>query len=274
MGILDRLLGRASHALDLDEGRKGDGRRNDARISPDPAPGQPRAQHSPTVSARDPYSPPPAHAPNAGASRADRGAIARYDYLLRTGDQRQIEQMHRDGFSRLGAEQRGRVRDRMNAELPPTARPASASADDLARAAGRAEGARPGRMRGTLSRVRGGGIAGTAAGVLGVVAAGAVGSAVAAPLLEQAATFGVDFDALAQSVDVEAIAAEGMAAVSDGVTGAADGLTGPADGLIGEADDLIGTAGDTVSGLGDAVGEWGQRLGDLGIPGVRDLFGR
>lgn len=267
MGILDRLLGLASQALDLDEGSKGDGRRKDARISPGPAPGQPRAQHSSTASARDPYSPPPAHAPNAGASRADRGAIARYDYLLRTGDQRQVEQMHRDGFVRLSAEQRGRVRDRMNAELPPAARPASASADDLARAAGRAESVRPGGMRGILSRVRGGGLAGTAAGALGVVAAGAVGSAVAEPLLEQAAAFGVDFDALAQSVDIEAIATEGMAGVSDGITGAADGL-------IAEADGVIGTAGDTVSGLGDTVGEWGQKLGDLGIPGIRDLFGR
>lgn len=275
MGKLTKLIGMAARALDLDDsGREG---RSDQR-SAQPQAASRRSTASPVPprpTVHDPYAPPPARptgqdvsaAPTArgvatgAASDADREAIARYDYLLETADPRTVEQIHREAFARLTPSQRAQVQERMNTELSPGERPASSSVDDLARAAGRTEAARPGRMRGLLSRVRGGGAAGmvggAAVGVLGVVAVGAVGSAVAGPLLEQAAGLGVDFDALAQGLDVEAIAS---------------GLGGEE--LAGAAEGLLGSAGETVSGLGDAAGEWGQRLGDLGIPGIGDLFSR
>lgn len=260
MGRLNRLLGMAAKALDLD-----DGDRRDQRSAPQDhfsaaAAPEDRTARQP---AYDPYTPPPAGA-SRGSMRgtdADCVAIARYDYLLRTADPHRVEQIHREAFERLTPGQRAQVRERMDAELAPGERPTSSSPGDLARAAGRTEAARPGRMRGLLSRVRGMGpagvLGGAAVGALGVVAVGAVGSAVAAPLLEQAAGLGVDFDALAQGVDLEAIAS-GLGA--EELTGAAEGLAG--------------SAGEAVSGLGDAASEWGQKLGDLGIPGIGDLFGR
>lgn len=272
MGKLNRLLGMAARALDLDEsGSRTD--RNVSRGQTSPAPGRPQPANdrysspsSPQTS-RDPYSPPAAGASGAASraagsgSDADRAAIARYDYLLETADPHRVEQIHREAFARLTPTQRAQVQERMNTELAPGERPASSSPEDLARAAGRSEAARPGRMRGILSRVRGfgaaGAVGGAAVGALGIVAVGAVGSAVAAPLLEQAAGLGVDFDALAQGVDVEAIAS---------------GLGGEE--LAGAAEGVLGSAGETVSGLGDTASEWGQRLGDLGIPGIGDLFGR
>lgn len=260
MGKLNRLLGMAAKALDLD----GDNRESTSRAPHQPRTSQPYAPPS----AGDTYSPPAPHGryapPPAGARQgtdADRAAIARYDYLLQTADPHRVEQIHREAFATLTPEQRARVQQRMTAELAPGERPASSSPDDLARAAGRTEAARPGRMRGLLSRVGGFGAAGVvggaAVGALGVVAAGAIGSAVAAPLLEQAAGLGVDFDALAQGVDLEAIAS-GLGA--EELTGAAEGL--------------MGSAGEAVSGLGDTASEWGQKLGDLGVPGIGDLFGR
>ncbi|WP_431073740.1 cation-transporting ATPase [Microbacterium phyllosphaerae] len=275
MGKLTKLIGMAARALDLDDGGR-DGRNDSRSAQPQAAPSHAHASPvPPRRPAHDPYSPPPArptgqattvprsaHPDRTGsASDADRAAIARYDYLLETADPRSVEQIHREAFARLTPAQRAQVQERMNTELAPGERPASSSVDDLARAAGRTEAARPGRMRGLLSRVRGGGAAGmvggAAVGVLGVVAVGAVGSAVAGPLLEQAAGLGVDFDALAQGLDVEAI--------TSGIGG---------EELAGAAEGLLGSAGETVSGLGDTAGEWGQRLGDLGIPGIGDLFSR
>ena len=259
MGKLDRLFGMAAKALDLDGGDRREQRPSAQDRRPSPASTD---RYAPPP-AHDPYAPPPAGGPR-GATQgtdADRAAIARYDYLLQTADPHRIEQIHREAFARLTPEQRAQVQQRMDAELSPGERPASSSADDLARAAGRTEAARPGRMRGLLSRVGGlgaaGVVGGAAVGALGVVAVGAVGSAVAGPLLEQAAGLGVDFDALAQGVDLEAIAS---------------GFGGEE--LAGAAEGLVGSAGETVSGLGDTASEWGQKLGDLGIPGIGDLFGR
>lgn len=260
MGKLDRLFGMAAKALDLDGGDRREQRpaSHERRSSPAPS-----GRNTPS-SAHGRYAPPPAPgaAPRAPhGTDADRAAIARYDYLLQTADPHRVEQIHREAFARLTPEQRAQVQQRMDSELAPGERPASSSADELARAAGRTEAARPGRMRGILSRVGGFGAAGVvggaAVGALGVVAVGAVGSAVAGPLLEQAAGLGVDFDALAQGVDLEAIAS---------------GLGGEE--LAGAAEGLVGSAGETVSGLGDTASEWGQKLGDLGIPGIGDLFGR
>jgi hypothetical protein len=184
--------------------------------------------------------------------------------LLQTADPQRVEQIHRDAFARLTPLQRQLVEARMRDELAPDERPRSSSPEDLARAAGRAEAMRPGRMRGLLSRVRGAGAGGAAVaaggaavGLLGVVAGGAVLSTVAGPLLEQAANIGVDFGALAEGIDIESLAA-GIDVES----------------LAGGAGDLMGSAGEAVSGLGEAAGGWGERLGDLGIPGIGDLFGR
>lgn len=277
MGKLTRLIGMAARALDLDESGSRTGRSGSQAGSTPPAPERRPSAHDryappPAAgqSGHDPYAPPPAgrapaDRPRVGgakaASDADRAAIARYDYLLETADPHRVEQIHREAFSRLTPDQRALVQERMNSELAPGDRPASASPHDLARAAGRTEAARPGRMRGLLSRVgRGGaavGVGGAAVGVLGVVAVGAAGSAVAAPLLEQAAGLGVDFDTLAQGIDVESIAS---------------GLGGEE--IVGAAEGFVGAAGETASGLGDSASEWGQRLGDLGIPGIGDLFGR
>ncbi|PRA82847.1 cation-transporting ATPase [Microbacterium sp. MYb66] len=302
MGKLSRLIGLASEALDKNtgSGRSGhsaEGSRStdwggmlrgavdavrgpvDPASSPEQARSTPRDPYAPPASpgagarrssgapsSADPFAPPAPGAPRAPqtASDADRAAIARYDYLLQTADPHRVEQIHREAFARLTPAQRTLVEARMRAELAPGERPHSSSPDDLARAAGRAEAMKPGRMRGLLSRVRGagaGGVAvaagGAAVGLLGVVAGGAVLSTVAGPLLEQAASLGVDFGALAEGVDVESLAA--------GVD---------VESLTGGAGDLMGSAGETVSGLGDAASGWGERLGDLGIPGIGDLFGR
>jgi hypothetical protein len=249
MSTFSRLLGLATEALDK------------------------RTGTSRSTAPADAYLPPPAAAPRGsraastgsrGASASDRAAIARYDYLMKTADPQHIEQIHRDAFARLTPEQRMQVESRMREELGPAERPRSASPDDLARAAGRAEAMRPGRMRGLLARVKGGGAGGAAVaaggaavGVLGAVAGGAVLSTVAGPLLAQASELGVDFGALAEGVDVESLAA--------GVD---------LDTVTGGASDLLGTAGDAVSGLGETATGWGEKLGDLGIPGIGDIFGR
>lgn len=300
MGKISRLIGIASEALEKNAGtgrgsqppagsRPADGHRStdwsgmlrgavDAVRGPSGA--QPDGAASPSGSASqtppagDPYAPPPAGAAGAvpraastGAgvgSESDRAAIARYDYLLQTADPQRVEQIHRDAFARLTPQQRRLVEERMRSELPAGERPRSPSPEDLARAAGRAEAVRPGRMRGLLSRVRGSGsggaagmAGGAAVGILGAVAGGAVLSAVAAPLLEQAAGLGVDFTALAEGVDLEALAS--------GVD---------VDALTGGAEEMLGSAGETVSGLGETATGWGERLGDLGIPGIGDVFGR
>jgi hypothetical protein len=234
--------------------------------APPPSPGERARPTGAAPSSSNPYAPPAPGAPRASqtATDADRAAIARYDYLLQTADPQRVEQIHREAFARLTPEQRTLVEARMREELAPTERPRSSSPDDLARAAGRAEAMKPGRMRGLLSRVRGadaGGAAvaagGAAVGLLGVVAGGAVLSTVAGPLLEQAANVGVDFGALAEGIDVESLAS---------------GLD--VEGLAGGAGDLMGSAGDAVSGIGDAASGWGEQLGNLGIPGIGDLFGR
>lgn len=297
MGKLSRLIGLAADALEKQGGssgsRPGDGSRGtdwtgmirgavdsvrgaadpSPRAASQPGPSAPPAAGSAPASpapsrsvSSGSYAPPPA--PGAPAPRdgtdADRAAIARYDYLMQTADPRRIEQIHHDAFARLSPQQRAQVEARMHQEFAPGERPRSASPEDLARAAGRAEASRPGRMRGVLSRVGGvgaGGAAvaagGAAVGLLGVVAGGAVVSAVAAPLLEQAGALGVDFTAMAEGVDLEAIAA--------GVD---------VEAFTGGAEDLLGSAGDAVSGLGETATGWGERLGDLGIPGIGDLFGR
>jgi len=261
-GAVDAVRGQGDPGHTSSQGRPSP----DDAYAPPYASGERPRPTSPTPSAADPYAPP---APGASrvsqnATDADRAAIARYDYLLQTADPQRVEQIHREAFARLTPQQRAQVEDRMRQEFEPGERPRSSSPDDLARAAGRAEAMKPGRMRGLLSRARGAGAGGAAVaaggaavGLLGVVAGGAVLSTVAGPLLEQAANIGVDFGALAEGIDVESLAA-GIDVES----------------LAGGAGDLMGTAGETVSGLGDTASGWGEQLGNLGIPGIGDIFGR
>lgn len=254
MAKLNRLLGLAAQALEKHSASQ----RGDDQYSNRPAATPRSATASRGGSARA----------AASVSDADRAAVARYDYLMQTADPHRVEQIHREAFARLTPAQRDQVGARMGAELPPSERPASTSPDDLARAAGRAEAARPGRMRTLLARAGGvgavGAVGGAGLGILGAVAGGAVLSSVAGPLLDQAAGLGVDFESLAQGLDVEALVGgvdvEGLAGGID-----TEGLTSAGEGLL-------GSAGEVTSGLGETVSGWGERLGDLGIPGLGDLF--
>ncbi|WP_169582083.1 MULTISPECIES: cation-transporting ATPase [Microbacterium] len=200
---------------------------------------------------RSPLTPPPAVGP-----ASDRDAVARYEYLLRTAPPAQLEQIHHDAFARLGPGDREQVAERMRAELPPGEQPRSAGPADLARAATRAEIGRPGSLAPLLARSAPV-LAGTAAagGLLIAIAGGAVVSTVAAPLLAQALTAGVDFSALAESVDLEAI-------------------TGVGGELTAGAMETVSSASDTVTGLADQVSSLGDSFSGIGLPGLGDLFGR
>ncbi|WP_407319878.1 cation-transporting ATPase [Isoptericola halotolerans] len=156
-----------------------------------------------------PSRPAPAPSSSAGTPRtnvpdADRQAIARYDYLMRTAEPHEVEQVHAEAFERLTPQQREAVLQRMRADLPVNEQPRSASVADLSRAAGRSEARRPGSMRSVLAKAgTGGAVAGAAVGavgLLGVVAAGAAVSSVAGPLLADAADLGVDLDSLASGI--------------------------------------------------------------------------
>lgn len=277
MGKLDKFLGLAAKALgDKPESSRSGGTdwgglvrgAADAlggdRREPQPptgagAGGTPRPGVTPP--ARPGMTPPPS-----AGDAADRAAVARYDYLMRTADPHQIEQVHHEAFARLTPAQRAQVEAGMQAELPPHERPRSADAADLARAGARAEATRPGVLRGLLARAGGprrggrgalggavaaGGLA--AGGVLAAVAGGAIVSSIAGPLLEQAAGWGVDFDALAQGVDLEAIA-----------QGVDVGALAP---------EGLGTAvEDAASGFGEQATGFGEQLAD-GF-GLGDFFGR
>ncbi|MFI8523074.1 cation-transporting ATPase [Promicromonospora sukumoe] len=228
-----------------------------------------------------------------GPADADRQAIARYDYLMQTADPHQVERIHAEAFARLTPAQRHAVMQRMQTELPQHEQPRSADPVELSRAAGRSEARRPGSMRSVLAKVgKGGAVAGVAVGavgILGAVAAGAVVSSVAGPLLENAANLGVDFESLAAGVDIEGLTAaagefgtgalgEAAAGFEEYGTGAIDqaaaGIEGYGADALGQAttgvEDFAGSAegavsgvGDQVSGVGDQVSEAGQGLSDI-----------
>lgn len=202
-------------------------------------------------------------APSQAVSAEDRAAIARYDYLLKTAPPEQLEQVHRDAFERLTPVQRDQVGAQLRAELPVGEQPMSSNPVDLARSATRGEAHNPGFLRKVFAKPSGRGAAGAlagagigaaagvglgaAGGLLAAVAGGAVLSSVAAPLLEQAAGLGVDFERLAGGLE--------------GVTGGLEGVTG---GLEGVADG----AGEHVAGLGEQVSDFGS---NFEIPGLSDL---
>ncbi|AZZ55889.1 hypothetical protein C5E08_08350 [Rathayibacter iranicus] len=185
-------------------------------------------------------------------SQEDRAAIARYDYLLRTADREQLEQVHRESFAKLTPVQRAQVEERLREELPANEQPWSSAPEDLARAATRAEATSPGFLRrmfsvpggrSALAGVGGGaaGIGiGAAGGLFAAVPGGAVMSSVAGPLLAQAAEFGADVDSRA----------------------------GDLGDITGGAGDAVSGAEEQMSGLGQHVSEFGS---DISLPGLGDL---
>ena len=215
------------------------------------------------------------------ATEADRVALGKYDYLLRTAEPEQLEQVHRDAFARLTPQQRELVQARLTEELPAHEQPRSGSTDDLARAATRGETVHPGLMQrvfgghgrpghsagGAATGARQGSgagkfAAGAAAGAgvaaLGglalAVAGGAAVSSVAGPLLSGALANGVDFGGLAENFGLE-----GIAGLSEGLGGLTEGVDGIAQG--GE---------EYLTGLGEQVGGLGE---GFQIPGLGDLGG-
>lgn len=237
-----------------------------ARSTSPAAPAPTGRASSASSSGRNPAAHPRAAAGRGPLTAADRDAIARYDYLLRTASPEQVEQLHREAFARLTPAQRSHVRARMDADLATHERPHSDSPDDLARAAGRAEAHRPGRMRSLLARAGGAGAitagAGGAAALIAVVAEGAAMSAVAVPFLEHAAAAGVDFAGIAEGVDLDALASGlDLESLATGV---------PLESL----GDLGGGAGEAISGVGEQISGVGDRLGDLRFPGLGDFLGR
>jgi hypothetical protein len=205
----------------------------------------------------------------AQVTEADRIALGKYDYLLRTAEPEQLEQVHRDAFERLTPAQRELVLARLTEELPAHERPRSGSAADLARAATRGQTSRPGLMQrvlgghGTSNRgsrngaamFAGGAAAGAGVAAIGgvavAVASGAALSAVAGPLLSGAMADGIDFAGLTEGFGLEGL--PDLGGLSEGVDGIAQG---------GE---------EYLTGIGDQVGGLGE---GFQIPGLGDFFDR
>jgi len=262
MSNLQRILKMASNALDKKgQSSTGSGKtdwRGMVRTAADKVTGDSRP---PANSAQTGHAAPRASAPAQSGTAEDRAAIARYDYLLKTAQPEQLEQVHSDAFARLTPAQREQVDAQLRAELPAGEQPASSAPADLARAATRGEAHNPGFLKRLLAKpaARGaaGGLAGAgvgavagagvgaAGGLLASVAGGAVLSSVAAPLLEQAAGLGVDFENLAGGL-------EGV-----------EGLEG-----------VTAEEGDQASGLGEQVSDLGSNFEIPGLSELGKLFGR
>ncbi|MGU3409662.1 cation-transporting ATPase [Microbacterium sp. M1A1_1b] len=263
MANLSRFIGMASKVISKQMQQRGQGSapvgnrqppqggtdwRDMVRSAADKLTGDDRSQPQPPQYGQRPpqqqYGQPQQHTrpQQPGPVDADKVALAKYDYLLRTASPDQLEQVHHDAFARLTPEQRQQVLQRMNAELPPHDRPADASAGGLARAMTRGEVARPGMAR----RVLGGAAVGAGAMALGgiavAVAGGAVMSAAAGPVLAGAADLGLDFEGIASGFgDV------GLADLGGDLGAGVDGLTEQASGLGEQASGL----GEQASGLGN-----------------------
>jgi hypothetical protein len=185
------------------------------------------------------------------SSDADRVAIAKYDYLLKTADPERLEQAHHDAFARLTPEQRQQVLQRLNAEVPQHDRSTDASPAGLARTATRGETSRPGTMRKVLAGTAIGGGALAVGGLAVAVAGGAVLSAAAGPVLAQAADLGVDFEGVASGL-------------GDTVSGGLGDLGGSVEGVAAQGEQALGGLGEQVGNLGEGF-QW---------PGLGDFFDR
>lgn len=208
-----------------------------------------------------------------GQADPDKVALAKYDYLLRTSNPDQLEQVHHDAFARLTPAQRQQVRDRLNSELPPHEHLRDESSGGMARAMTRGEMSHPGLIRrvlggsGRSTGGRGGAFAGGAAvgagamavgGLAVAVAGGAVVSAAAAPVLAGAADLGVDFEGIASGI---------------GDLGLAD-LGGGVEGFAAEGEQFHGGLGEQASGLGEQASGLGEQASNLGNDFLGGLFDR
>lgn len=245
---------------------------------------------APTAPARGPAPSTHGSATNAPLSETDRRAIARYDYLVRTAEPEQLEQVHREAFEKLTPQQRTQLTATMRSELPEGERPRTDAPQDLARSATRLGALDPRKLTRLLGRSGGGGRRGAGAaamgagavgagalgvgGLLAVVAGGAAVTSVGGSLLQDAVGSGIDIDSLAPDLagDLSGMfegfeGVEGFSGVED-LQGFSDfqgfegiqGVEGMTDGVGG----AVSGAGEQVSGLGD-------RISDLGLG---DLFGR
>jgi hypothetical protein len=305
MANLNRILGMASKAIDKQLQKRGQGGtapgagsqqggtdwRGIVRSAADKLTGDDRnQQQQPQQYGQQPqqygqpqqaqYGQPQQHAgtPQHGAD-ADKVALAKYDYLLRTSSPEQLEQVHHDAFARLTPAQRQQVRDRLNSELPPHEHLRDDSAGGMARAMTRGEMSRPGLVRRVLGgsgrngngngngRGRAGAFAGGAAvgagamafgGLAAAVAGGAVLSAAAGPVLAGAADLGVDFEGIASGM---------------GDLGLGD-LGGGVEGLFGQGEQLLGGFGEQAAGLGEQASGLGEQASNLGNDFLGGLFDR
>jgi hypothetical protein len=162
MSNLQRILNMASKALDKKgQSSNGSGKtdwRDMVRTAADKVTGDSKS----SPNARQPN---PSHTRQfSAATPEDRAAIARYDYLLKTAQPEQLEQVHRDAFARLSPSQRDQVGAQLRAELPANEQPASASPENLARSAARGEAHNPGFLRKLFAKPATRGAAGAAAG--------------------------------------------------------------------------------------------------------------
>ncbi|PYY42179.1 cation-transporting ATPase [Curtobacterium sp. MCLR17_043] len=300
MANLNRIIGMASKVIDKQLQKRGQGGtapgagsqqggtdwRGLVRSAADKLTGDDRNQQQPQQQYGQPQQPgqqqygqpqqsgqqPPQH----GAD-ADKVALAKYDYLLRTSSPEQLEQVHHDAFARLTPAQRQQVRDRLNSELPPHEHLRDDSAGGMARAMTRGEMSRPGLVRRVLGgsgrsgngngRGRAGAFAGGAAvgagamafgGLAAAVAGGAVLSAAAGPVLAGAADLGVDFEGIASGM---------------GDLGLGD-LGGGVEGVLGEGEQLLGGFGEQAAGFGEQASGLGEQASNLGNDFLGGLFDR
>lgn len=303
MSTFRRLLGTAQKALDAKSSgsaRSGQGSdwRSLVRSAADPLTGDSSSNSAPRQSGHT--SPAPGHAPARGPvpsahgsassaplSETDRRAIAHYDYLVRTAEPDQLEQVHRETFEKLTPQQRTQLTATMRSELPESEIPRTDAPQDLARSATRLGALDPRKLTRMLGRSGGGGRPGAGAaavgagaigagalgvgGLLAVVAGGAAVTSVGGSLLQNAVGQGIDIDSLAPDLAGDL---SGMFEGVEGVSGIED-LQGFTDfqgfeGMQG-VDGMADGVGGAVSGAGEQVSGIGDRIADLGLG---DLFGR
>lgn len=123
-------------------------------------------------------------------SANDARDVARYLHLLRTASPGALEAVHADAFRALTAPQRAELLERIREVLPPSERglavPVNGTPVGLARLLARAETRRPGTMARLFGAAAGVGTW-AAAGLLGAIAGAVAASAIAVPLLAEAA---------------------------------------------------------------------------------------
>lgn len=305
MSTFRRLLGTAQKALDAKSSgssRSGQGSdwRSLVRSAADSLTGDGSSNSAPqrsgvTDSAPDRAPSAPARGPAPSApgsasdalSETDRRAIARYDYLVRTAEPDQLEQVHREAFEKLTPEQRTQLTATLRSELPEGERPRTDAPQDLARSATRLGALDPRKLMRLLGRSGGGGRRGAGAaalgagavgagalgvgGLLAVVAGGAAVTSVGGSLLQDAIGQGIDIDSLAPDLAGDL---SGMLEGFEGFSGVED-LQGFSDfqgfeGMQG-VDGMADGVGGAVTGAGEQVSGIGDRISDLGLG---DLFGR